>query len=631
MPERKPSSAFPVSILWILLFILAFNSFIFGVIYKVSESIVVTSYLEDLEESVKMIGTRFSLFMGEGVVEGGARDLSSIEGDMEVLLGGLRERPEAVVIVSGEGLAGVYGVSPGTLCTTCHIKGGRDSLFPVPHEGFVKGRGFFISRPVKGSRFVVYPLKKEAGKNSMLFMRYDGKRGFSVLTMFKVLLLPSWLLLSLVIVFSGLMYSRRIKGRFTEKEVAPGVNWASRRIDELREELAIERDRFESLRESIGDGVKQHEKTGRDTLEKMLRVSELVSATSPLTYHDRMGEKIAGEMSNFLPCELLLLGVRTSGEEEEFVCSAHRYRKDSLSMIFFKKVEREFPAFGRKFYQVKIVHMDEDSDLERLSVYGHSLEAVLVVPLFTGKKRVGTIAFFRKEGQVFTRAEVDMVSLLSVHLATSLENSYLHDEVKKNYFETLSALVHSMEDMDPYLRGHSERVAALSTMMGRIGGLPERRMRILAQAASIHDIGKLLIDPGILHKKGKLSKEEMRIVKQHPLTGKKIIEPVSFMEEVKVCMGEHHERFDGKGYPEGIDGGRLSLEGKIIAVADAFDAMTSGRPYRKIKSEEEAVLEIQKNVGDQFDPFAVELFVKARKEIIRGALSVAGLHGKEVS
>ncbi len=138
--------------------------------------------------------------------------------------------------------------------------------------------------------------------------------------------------------------------------------------------------------------------------------------------------------------------------------------------------------------------------------------------------------------------------------------------------------------------------------------------KALQHAAILHDIGKIGTDLSILHKNGMLTNDEFEVIKEHPIVGSQIIEPISFLSNVKRIVTEHHERYDGKGYPHGKKGEELSLEARIIAITDAYDAKTSDRPYRKAMKSEDAIAELKRCAGTQFDPKLVDIFIDILKE-----------------
>jgi HD-GYP domain-containing protein (c-di-GMP phosphodiesterase class II) len=182
-------------------------------------------------------------------------------------------------------------------------------------------------------------------------------------------------------------------------------------------------------------------------------------------------------------------------------------------------------------------------------------------------------------------------------------------KLKETHLSTITTLVLSLEAKDPYARGHSERVTKYSVAIAKELGLSQEEIAEIERAGKLHDIGKLGIDDAILSKPGLLTDKEYAIVKTHPQRGTVILEPLDFLSKERTIMRHHHERFDGGGYPDRLKGEEIPLGARIMALADAFDAMKSERPYRQPLPEEEILSEIKKNAGSQFDPKVVEAFL----------------------
>jgi putative nucleotidyltransferase with HDIG domain len=175
----------------------------------------------------------------------------------------------------------------------------------------------------------------------------------------------------------------------------------------------------------------------------------------------------------------------------------------------------------------------------------------------------------------------------------------------------------TLDARDPYTAGHSIRVADYSILIAEKAGLSDERIDLLKKSALLHDIGKIGIRDSVLLKEGKLSDEEFDTIKQHPVIGAHILEQINLTDELKPLLPGvkyHHERYDGKGYPEGLKGEDIPLFGRIMAVADAYDAMTSDRPYRKGMPQEKAISILEEGKGTQWDPIYTELFIQAIKE-----------------
>ena len=184
--------------------------------------------------------------------------------------------------------------------------------------------------------------------------------------------------------------------------------------------------------------------------------------------------------------------------------------------------------------------------------------------------------------------------------------------LKKAYLDSVKVLAEAIDAKDPYTRGHSDRVRRMSLRITASLGFTEERMEILEYGALLHDIGKIGIKDEILRKPGALTPEEYQTIQEHPLIGVKIVEGIEFFKDKIPMIRNHHEHFDGKGYPDGLAGETIPLEARIIAVPDAFDAMASLRPHRSAMPLEDILLEMEKYKGKQFDPKILEIFLREK-------------------
>ena len=182
------------------------------------------------------------------------------------------------------------------------------------------------------------------------------------------------------------------------------------------------------------------------------------------------------------------------------------------------------------------------------------------------------------------------------------------DQLEKATVQIMSSLQTAMEEKDVYTAGHTLRVTDYCMALGEAIDLPEEEHIILRRAAQFHDIGKLVIDLSCICKPGRLSDAEWELIKKHPEVGANIIKPLGFMEREQDIIRHHHEKLDGSGYPDGIGGDDLDTLTRILIIADSFDAMTSRRNYRRNLSSDEAVAELRRCAGSQFDPELVEYF-----------------------
>ena len=187
---------------------------------------------------------------------------------------------------------------------------------------------------------------------------------------------------------------------------------------------------------------------------------------------------------------------------------------------------------------------------------------------------------------------------------------------------TVRSLLASLRSHDAYTYRHSLRTVRLSLLLGRACGVESSaRLRVLCLGAVVHDLGKVFIPGEVLHKPGRLTAQEWEAVRRHPLDGARMMAGVAASEGVRRIVAEHHERCDGRGYPAGLRGDEIDFNARVVAVADAFDAMTSERPYREAAGYEAAAAELERCAGSQFDPEVVLAFLRvgrARLEAIVG-------------
>jgi len=214
---------------------------------------------------------------------------------------------------------------------------------------------------------------------------------------------------------------------------------------------------------------------------------------------------------------------------------------------------------------------------------------------------------------VYTSIGVWGIILFFFPLFLARRSFELYTKMRKMYLETIRALAAAIDAKDPYTKGHSERVAQLSVALAQDLHLSDRDIENIEYTALLHDIGKIGIDDRILGKSSKLSNEEFKKIKEHPIVGANIIEPVDFLKNSYEAIYHHHERYNGGGYPDGLKAKDIPLCARIIAVADAYDAMGSDRPYRKKLSKEKILKEFTEQSGKQFDPQIVNALMSILK------------------
>ncbi len=244
---------------------------------------------------------------------------------------------------------------------------------------------------------------------------------------------------------------------------------------------------------------------------------------------------------------------------------------------------------------------------------GFVTRSLLCIPLRGRKEVIGCLQLLnKKEERFFTESDLDIVLAFAGQAAISLENSRLYTWQGMLLNSLIRVLASSLDARDPYTLGHSERVSRYSVLIGKELGFSPEELESLERAALLHDVGKIGIRDNVLLLQRPLSSEEWNIMKTHPEIGARILadlEPKQLAEGIYEGAMCHQEKFDGSGYPRGVKGYDIPLVGRIIAVADTFDAITTDRPYRKGASFAEALKEISRCSGTQLDPEIANVFV----------------------
>jgi len=255
-----------------------------------------------------------------------------------------------------------------------------------------------------------------------------------------------------------------------------------------------------------------------------------------------------------------------------------------------------------------VLNTDTDPEFTDYRALGRK---ILAHPLMCGDQLIGGIFACDKIGDVneINWGDIKMVEAAASHLQIFLDNASLYEDVNLMFIGTLDALTASIDAKDPYTCGHSRRVAYMSRSLAEAIGLDAKIVDRIHIAGLVHDVGKIGIPEAILRKPGKLTDEEFEVIKRHPDIGARILRDIPRFEDVLPGVLYHHERYDGKGYPRGLKGEGIPLFGRIIAVADSFDAMSSTRQYRQAMPREKVLEEIRNGRGTQFDPDMAAAFL----------------------
>ena len=246
----------------------------------------------------------------------------------------------------------------------------------------------------------------------------------------------------------------------------------------------------------------------------------------------------------------------------------------------------------------------------------NNIRSIMAVPiLFQDQVRGLIYVDNRLRAGIFREENLELLSAIAIQAAGAIENARLYNMKK----EIILVLANAIEAKDEYTRGHVERVCSYCLAIARELAMPPEDIRDLEVCSFLHDVGKIGVPDAVLQKPGKLDNEERVKMERHSEMGEHLVQPIDVPLRIKQSIRQHQERWDGRGYPDGLGGESIHIFARIISVADTWDAMTSDRPYRKALPREVAVEELRKNAGTQLDPTVVEAFLRA---IERGEESV---------
>ena len=410
---------------------------------------------------------------------------------------------------------------------------------------------------------------------------------------------PQVILLSLLVTVILSIYFIR-KSLEPLKMLKEGTHQIAANNFNHRVEIAS-RDEFEELGEAFNQMAVQLNDQF-NTLETNAQITRSVLSSLET---QRILDTVISRMTDCFSCEEVGIGLVNSDQPDRIQC----YLAGSQAENGIRKINRKLlPSdLMRLHNNQEFLIIEQNQDLpDYLSILdSDGIGAYLVLPIFLDANLSAMITLAYRNSAVLNddrfrgRQMADQV-------AVALSNSRLMEKLSRLNWGTLKALARAVDAKSSWTAGHSERVTKLALKMADILILDHKERENLHRAALLHDIGKLGIPAAILDKPGKLSEKEYETMKTHPQIGARILEPIEEYAAIIPMVLQHHERFDGKGYPNGLSGNAIHLGARILAVADAFDAMKSDRPYRDGMPLERVIGIIQQESGRQFDPVVVE-------------------------
>ncbi|NLM28316.1 MAG: DUF3369 domain-containing protein [Clostridiaceae bacterium] len=374
-------------------------------------------------------------------------------------------------------------------------------------------------------------------------------------------------------------------------------------------------DRFDQLQLLIESGIKSINmmntiKQFRDGLNKILHAVPKIYQLQPL--------------GNILE-DILIQLMSLLNSENAFILVDNISGDNSSKKSIFRGIGK-YRAKISDFVPMLSSKMLEDIGRAKMSKQPLKIQSGIILPLVNEfSECIGVLYVESVESLTTDIAEgYKLLEIYAAQAASALTNAFLHsllnmqneelnrtyEQLRIRYMDTIEALRQVVDTKDEYMRGHSDRVSFYCVKVGNLLGLSESEIEILRVAGLFHDVGKTGITDDILFKSDKLSVKEYEVIKKHPITGARILSVISMFKDVVPVVKCHHERMDGKGYPDGLKGDEIPFLARIVSVADAFDAMMSDRRYRSKLDLNTAIQQLKEGAGTQFDADVVNVFVK---------------------
>jgi putative nucleotidyltransferase with HDIG domain len=348
--------------------------------------------------------------------------------------------------------------------------------------------------------------------------------------------------------------------------------------------------------EVINEGLRQ----SFEELTTLYRLVEIIAEAKTL---ERVLNSLLDLVSEIISCQGAMLFLVDEKTGEVDIALKRNISRKIEQKVNLQNKQKVIEWTLKKGKTIAMPDIEEDpSDSEKVTF--------VLVPLIAHDKPVGLIDIITDtpEGDITTK-DLSLLTILAKQAALSIENVKLYESMKRDQISIIRALSSTVDAKDHFTLGHSQKVSEYSLKIAEAMGLPERDVENIKYAALLHDIGKIAIPDDIIKKPTKLTPEEFEKVRKHPVIGAMIIKEIESLAPMVPIILHHHERYDGKGYPDGIKGDAIPLGARIVHVTDAYDTMVSARAYRDMIPQELAVSELRKNAGTQFDPAVVEAFI----------------------
>lgn len=458
------------------------------------------------------------------------------------------------------------------------------------------GEGFFVGY------WPLFLKSKFEGPNLIVVLRNMQEVVFAPLAHFKVLFPLVALLAFWIVLLLSIISIRKSMGPL--EKLKEGARRLAHRDFDTRV-VVNSGDEFESLADTFN---KSTARLGRH-FHAMEAMAEIDRAVHSSLNTNTIVMTAMKHIHSFFSCETVSFGIINSRKNDSmrmFICSTKNC----------DKIQEKYLTINHE----DILFLSNKSDSFVLSINNQTLsflpdeiiQAVkhfMIIPLFHNKILSGLICLGHKENHSYAEDDLVHGKRIASQLSSALSNALLIEELESLNWGTLGALARTVDTKSKWTAGHSERVAELAVKIAKVMGFDAKAIDNLNRAALLHDIGKIGIPMRILDKPGQLTDEEYHHIKEHPVIGAKIIEPIEAYADVIPIILQHHEKYNGKGYPHGLSGEDIILGARILAVADVYDAIISSRPYRQGWVKEKVIQLIKDESGHHFDPIIVDAFL----------------------
>jgi len=387
-------------------------------------------------------------------------------------------------------------------------------------------------------------------------------------------------------------------------------------LKQKNDELAQAKKKLEELSNKLEDKVKLQTdelKKSKDRLSILYHISRSISSTLELNNILKVILDFSVKISGANRGSVMLLDEK---KNIFFIKTAYNLSEKIIREVTFAKDENTIGWVVKNKKPLYTKDLKKDKRFSKKEEIDYKLKQLLMVPIIIEGEVKGVINLDNNTS--FTTDTINLLKSFSEQAAVAINNARLYQKIQDSYFEIVKALAQAIEAKDPYTHGHSERVMQYAVEIAQKLGLPKEEINSLRYAAILHDIGKIGVRGIVLNNPNGLTGEEYDEIKKHPLVGEGIIKPIELLQPIRTLIRHHHEWYNGKGYPDGLSGKNIPLGARILAIADAYDAMKFDRPYRKALTEETAIQELKRGSGSQFEPKLVGILLKILKQNLSG-------------